>query len=114
MKKILTLTLAVAVAGSMSLVFAADGATIFKKNVCTSCHNPTKDQLKSGLGPSLQNIAVAYKADGGKTALVAFLAGKGAPIVAPKKFSTMKTQLGKTKKLSDADRGALADYILAN
>ncbi|MES0488681.1 MAG: c-type cytochrome [Leptospirales bacterium] len=114
MKKLLTLTVAVAVAGSMSLVFAADGATIFKKNGCTSCHNPTKDQLKSGLGPSLVNITKAYKAGGGKAALVTFLQGKGAPIVAPKKFNTMKTQLGKTKKLSDADRSALADYILSN
>ena len=114
MKKLLTLVLSVFLTGALSLVFAggAGGQKIFKKNGCTTCHHPTKDQLGSGLGPSLQMVAKAYK--GNKAGLVKFLSGKAKPIVAPKKFGIMKTQLRKTKKLKDADRSALADYILSN
>jgi len=43
-----------------------------------------------------------------------FMKGEGEAIVAPEKFSTMKAQLKITKKLTDAQRGDLADYILSN
>lgn len=112
MKKIIGISLIMAFAAAGSI--HADGEAIFKGKGCGSCHHATKDQLSSGLGPSLQNIAAAYNENGGKDALVKFLNGEGEPIVAPKKFNMMKGQLSNTKKLSDAERGELADFILSN
>lgn len=112
MKKVLTAVIASALVSSAGLM--ADGAAVFGSKGCKACHHPTKDQLASGMGPSLQQVSAAYKANGGKAALETFLKGEGKAIVAPNKFSIMKGQLGKTKGLNDADRGALADYILSN
>jgi cytochrome c len=115
MKKFVTVVLSLAFIATGSL-FAdvAKGEKIYKKKGCSSCHHPTKDQLASGMGPSYQMVAAAYKKDGGKDALVTFLKGKGKPIVAPKKFSTMKGQLRNTKRLSDEERSDLADFILSH
>jgi cytochrome c551/c552 len=112
MKKILTAVIVSAMVSSAGLM--ADGAAVFGSKGCKSCHHATKDQLASGMGPSLQMVSTAYKANGGKAALEKFLKGEGQAIVAPKKFSVMKPQLAKTKGLNDADRGALADFILSN
>lgn len=117
MKKLVTISLIVALAGVGALFAdAAKGAKVYKKSGCASCHDPAKDQLGSGLGPSLKQISAAYKAAGGKDQLVEFLAKgkKKTAIVAPKKFGVMKAQLRKTKKLSDAQRGDLADFILSH
>jgi len=86
--------------------FAADGEAIFKQKGCTSCHRPDIDTA----GPSLKKIAQAYA--GKKEDLVKFLKGEGEAIVDPAKASVMKMQLARIKDLSDAELGALADYIL--
>ncbi len=113
MKKLvgISLILAMSAAGA---VYGADGAALVKSKGCTACHHPTKDQLSMGLGPSFQMISTAYKENGGKDSIVKFLLGQGDPIVAPKKFSIMKSQLNTTKKFSDEERAAIADYILSN
>jgi len=115
MKKIVSIVITLALTATASVYAdAAAGEHIYKKKGCSSCHHPTKDQLAMGMGPSYQQVSAKYKAAGGKAALVNFLAGKGKPIVAPAKFSTMKGQLRTTKKLSDAQRGDLADFILSH
>jgi cytochrome c len=113
MKKVVSVVLTLAFAASASLYAdAAAGEKLYKSKGCSSCHNPTKDQLASGLGPSYTMVSAAYK--GKKAALETFLNGKGEAIVAPEKFSTMKGQLKITKKLTDAQRGDLADFILTH
>lgn len=95
---------------------AADGEALFRAKACTACHNPTKDQTSMGMGPSLQMIAQAYTADGGKDAIVAFLAAApGAePKVKPELYPVMKAQQSLTRTFSDEERAALADYILGH
>lgn len=112
MKKVLAAVIASAMVTSAGLM--ADGAGVFASKGCKSCHHATKDQLNAGMGPSLAQVSAAYKANGGKANLEKFLKGEGQAIVAPKKFSVMKPQLAKTKGLNDADRGALADFILTH
>ncbi|SNZ02452.1 cytochrome c [Persephonella hydrogeniphila] len=85
---------------------AADGEAIFKSKGCSACHKPASKSM----GPSLKEIAQAYKGKEGD--LVKFLKGEAKPIVDPAKFSMMKPQLSKTKALSDDELKALADFIL--
>ncbi|WP_457622098.1 c-type cytochrome [Persephonella sp.] len=91
------------VAGS---AMAADGAGIFKSKGCGACHKPTAKSV----GPSLKDIAAAYK--GKEAELIKFLRGEAKPIMDPAKFGIMKSQLAKTKALSDAELKALADFML--
>ena len=116
MKKLISLVAVIALT-SVSSVYAdaANGGTVFKKKGCTACHNPEKDQLAMGLGPSLKMISAAYKAAGGKDAMLAFMGGNDKPIVAPQKYSVMKPQVkGALKKATDAEKGDLADFILSH
>jgi len=115
MKKVASLLALIAfVSASAVYADAKAGETITKKKGCGSCHNPTKDQLKSGLGPSWQNVAKAYNGD--KAALLAFFNGNDQPKVDAGKYkSIMKAQLNSNiKRLSDAEKSDLADYILSN
>jgi cytochrome c551/c552 len=115
MKKLVSIVISMAFAASASLYADAKaGEALYKSKGCSSCHHPTKDQLANGMGPSYQMVSAAYKAKTGKAGIEAFLSGKGEAIVAPEKFSTMKGQLKITKKLTDAQRGDLADFILSN
>jgi cytochrome c len=91
-----------------STTFAADGKTIFQSKGCASCHNPTADTV----GPSLKKIASAYK--GKENELIAFLKGQHKAIVDPAKFPIMMPQLNTTKKLSDDELKALAEFILSH
>lgn len=93
-------------------VYAADGAKIFKKKGCSSCHHATKDQVKMGLGPSLKMVSEKYK--GKEAELVTFFKGKGEPRVVPAKFPIMKAQLVRFKGLSDDDLNALASFITSH
>ena len=115
MKKLVSISLIVALAGVGALFAnAANGEKVFNKLGCTSCHDPVKDQLGAGLGPSLKMIADAYNANGGRDKLLHFFdkGKKSDALIDPKKFNIMKTQLKKVKKLSDAEKGDLADFIL--
>lgn len=110
MKKVTGIILSLAFIATGSLYAdAAAGEKIFKKKGCSSCHDPKKDQLASGMGPSWQMVSAAYKKGPGKAGLIKFFNKDADPIVAPEKFSTMKGQLKNTKKLSEGEQGDLAE-----
>lgn len=90
----------------------ADGKADFNASGCSACHNPKKDQLAMGLGPSLKMIAEKYKGD--EAGMVAFLKGQGKPRVAPEKFATMQGQIATTKTWPDAKLNDVAKFILSN
>ena len=87
---------------------ADEGETIFKSQGCMSCH---KKESTSKVNPSLTDIATAYQ--GKEEQLIKYLKGDSEAIVKPEKANLMKRHIEKTKMLSDADRKALADFILS-
>ena len=87
---------------------AQEGETIFKSQGCMSCH---KKESISKVNPSLTDIATAYQ--GKEEQLIKYLKGDSDAIVKPEKANLMKRHIEKTKMLSDADRKALADFILS-
>ena len=86
---------------------ADEGSTIFNSLGCKVCH---KEEKSSKVNPSLTEIATAYQ--GKEEQLILYLKGDSEAIVRPEKASLMKRHIKKTKSLSDADRKALADFIL--
>ncbi len=92
---------------AVDAVKGADGAALFASNGCTACHNMTAKTV----GPSVKEIAAKYA--GKKDDMVKFLKGEGTAIVDPAQFAIMKPNLENTKKMTDAERAALADYMLA-
>jgi len=86
---------------------ADEGETIFKSQGCVSCH---KKESTSKVNPSLTEIATAYQSK--EEQLIKYLQGEAEAIVRPEKANLMRRQIEKTKKLSDADRKALAGYLL--
>ena len=91
-----------------SAAYAAEGQAIFKSQGCMTCH---KKEGTSKINPSLAEISKAYQ--GKEEQLIKYLKGESDAIVRPEKGSMMKRQIEKTKNLSDADRKALADYMLS-
>jgi len=89
-------------------VAGVDGKALFLNNGCVACHQVDKKTV----GPAIKEIAAAY-ADK-KDDLVKFLKGEGKAIVDPAQFAVMQPNLAATKKMSDAERAGLADYILSN
>lgn len=115
MRKLVSLVISLAFIATGALYAdVAKGEKVYKAKGCSSCHHPTKDQMAQGMGPSYVMVAAAYKKDGGKDALLKFFEGKGEPKVAPEKFSTMKGQLRNIKRLSDAEKSDLADFIMSH
>lgn len=92
---------------ALNTALADEGENIFKSQGCVKCH---KKESTSKVRPSLIEIATAYK--GKEEQLIKHLQGEAEAIVRPKKANLMKRYIEKTKKLSDADRKALADYLL--
>ncbi len=84
-----------------------DGESIFKAQGCTSCHRPDKS---TKVNPSLADIARSYQNQSDQ--LVRYLNGEADAIVKPDKANMMKRYIERTKSLSDAERKALADYIM--
>jgi cytochrome c len=84
-----------------------DGKQLFIQNACVACHNITFKTV----GPSVAEIAKVYT--GKKNELIKFLNGEKEAIVDPAQFALMKPQLNITKKMNDAERIALAKYMLA-
>ena len=93
---------------AISAAYAGDGEAIFKSQGCMTCH---KKGGTSKINPSLAEISQAYQ--GKEAQLIKYLKGESDAIVRPEKGSMMKRQIEKTKNLSDADRKALADYMLS-
>ena len=88
-------------------VKGVDGKALFASNGCAACHNMTAKTV----GPAVVTIAKSYT--GKKDDLVKFFKGEGKAIVDPANFAMMQPQLNTTKKMSDDEKAALADYILA-
>ena len=86
---------------------AEEGEAIFKSQGCISCH---KKAGASKVNPSLAEIAAAYQ--GKPEQLIKYLQGESEAVVRPQKASIMKRYVKRTQALSDAERQALADYIL--
>jgi len=87
-------------------VASLSGEDIFTSNGCVACHQM---DMKT-VGPSITEIATAYA--GNKDGLTTFFLGEGAAIVDPAQEAVMQPQTEVTKAMSDAERSALADYIL--
>jgi cytochrome c551/c552 len=86
---------------------ADEGETIFKSQGCIVCH---KKESSSKVNPSLTEIQTAYQ--GKPEQLIKFLNGESEAVVRPQKASIMKRYIKRTKALSNAERKALAEYIL--
>ena len=87
---------------------AEDGETIFKAQGCMSCHRP---ESASKVNPSLTEIARFYQ--GKQDQLIRYMNGEAEAIVKPDKAGMMRRYIEKTKKLSDADRKSIADFIMS-
>jgi len=114
MKRLSQIILAISLVSIFSLmgtVFAGDdtGRRIFKERGCAACHHPTEDQMRLGLGPSLEQVAQAYKDHEGD--ISKFLRCENGPIVDKTKFPIMHDQVVSLKSLSDAELEALAKFI---
>jgi cytochrome c551/c552 len=114
MKKIVLILVMVSLAGIAAPRKGASeesekGSQLFKQRGCAACHDPTQDQTRYGLGPSLGQIAEAYK--GHEDDLAKFLRGGCEPIVDKPRFSIMHGEIVKLKGLSDAEIKELQDYI---
>lgn len=82
------------------------GKEIFNgKGQCLSCHKPSQKVI----GPSIIEIAQIYQGQGAD--MVNFLKGNAEPIVDPSQFVLMKTNLEITKKMTDEELQAIADYM---
>lgn len=92
----------------LNTAMADEGETIFRSQGCISCH---KKESTSKINPSLTEISQAYQ--GKEEQLIKYLKGEQEAIVRPDKANLMKRHIEKTKMLSDADRKALADFILS-
>jgi cytochrome c551/c552 len=89
-------------------VFAQQGGALFESLHCGGCHKTTA----SNAFPSLKEVSGAYQ--GKEDQLIKYLKGESDPIVKPAEVQMMKRYIEKTKALSDADRKALADFIMGN
>jgi cytochrome c551/c552 len=89
-------------------VLAQQEGGIFESLHCGGCH---KADISSA-SPSLKEVAGAYQ--GKEDQLIKYLNGEAGPIVKPAEGNLMKRAIEKTKALSDADRKALADFILSH
>ena len=82
------------------------GQEIFDgKGMCYSCHKPEQKII----GPSIKEIAQIYQEKGADIKL--FLQEKSEPIVDPKQFPVMKTNLAITKTFSDEELKAVEAYF---
>ena len=114
MKKMALMLTTVCLAGILALTVAGSGASesgkvIFEERGCGACHDRTKDQTIDGLGPSLNQIAQAYKGREGD--LSKFLKCESKPMVDKARFSIMHEQVVKVKEMSDSELKALEKFI---
>ena len=84
------------------------GRKPFRSLRCGGCHKAAGFKAP----PSLKDMAGAYH--GKEDQLTSYLKGESGPVVKPAEGNMMKRALEKTKALSDADRKALADFIMSH
>ena len=114
MKKTILILFMVGMVGMFALKEGAseeneDGVRLFSDRGCGACHDRTKDQSMLGLGPSMEQVAEAYK--GREDDLVKFLRGGCEPILDEARFPIMHGEIVKMKDLSDSQMRALQKYI---
>jgi cytochrome c len=85
------------------------GVQLFEQRGCGACHDRTTDQTIYRLGPSLEQIAEAYK--GREDDLETFLKGGCEPIVDGARYEIMHGEIVKIKGLSDSQIRDLRKYI---
>ena len=85
----------------------AKGSELFHAKGCALCHAPEKQIV----GPSLKEIANAYKGDVNK--VLEFMNQKRKPIVNPEEFKYMQPVLGELKRMKPEERKALATYYMS-
>lgn len=85
------------------------GVQLFQERGCGACHDRTMDQTLYRLGPSLNQIAEAYK--GHEADLDLFLKGGCEPIVDTVRYEIMHGEIVKIKGLSDSQIRDLRKYI---
>jgi cytochrome c551/c552 len=114
MKKVQIATILLAGAVFTASAYAEDGAALFSKGTCNSCHQPAVDTT----GPALKAVAGAYKGKEGE--LVAFLKGSHKPKLEAGRFAGMYNSIMKanvlntTSKWTDGERKAVAKFILGH
>lgn len=85
------------------------GQEIFDgKGMCYSCHKPDQKVI----GPSIKEIASIYKEKNADIKL--FLLEKSEPIVDPKQYPVMKTNLTITKTFSEEELKAVEAYFYSH
>lgn len=85
------------------------GQEIFDgKGMCYSCHKPEQKII----GPSIKEIASIYKEKNADIKL--FLLEKSEPIVNPKQYPVMKTNLTITKTFSEEELKAVEVYFYSH
>ena len=114
MKKMALILFIVCLAGTLFLTTAGSGESesgkaVFEKRGCGACHDRTKDQTIDGLGPSLKQIAEAYKGHEGD--FTKFLKCESKPLVDEARFMVMHEQVVKVKDMSDSELKALEKFI---
>ena len=85
------------------------GTRLFEERGCGACHDRTQDQTIYRLGPSLEQIAEAYK--GHEDELELFLKGGSDPIIDEARYEIMHGEIVKIKGLSDSQIEDLRKYI---
>ena len=85
------------------------GEAVFRSLGCQSCHHPDQTSM---VNPSLGDIALAYQ--GKESQLIRYLSGMSEAIVRPEKSRMMLRKIEQTKALADADRSALALFIMSH
>lgn len=84
--------------------YAADGEALFKKNNCTTCHQPAAKTV----GPALKDIAAKYKGDAGAQAKLEAKVRKGGS----GSFGSM-AMIPTPAGVSDADISTMVSWVLA-
>jgi cytochrome c551/c552 len=85
------------------------GFQLFEERGCGACHDRTEDQTLYRLGPSLEQIAEAYK--GHEDDMETFLKGGCGPVVDEARFEMMHGEIVKIKGLSDSQIRDLRKHI---
>jgi len=114
MKRIAIFLITVGMAGMFTLEEGVSeereyGIQVFQERGCGLCHDRTMDQTVYRLGPSLEQIAEAYR--GREDDLAKFLRGGCDPIVDEPRYSIMHGEIVKIKGLSDSELRDLQNYI---
>ncbi len=83
------------------------GKELVQSKGCTLCHH----EINKVVGPSFTDISTTYKGDHNK--LIKFFKGEAEPLNKGEEFSFMKPVVNQLKHMKEAEREAIATYILS-